>query len=74
MNPYGGRRKDSLPEETGYPTLREACVAFRNGMNQESQENQEVCTENTVEHIIHLWELYHGTNQHLADQGRYYDY
>ena len=50
------------------PTLREACFAFRTFLNKE----EEICTENTVENVVYLWELYHGTNHHLA-QGRYYD-
>jgi hypothetical protein len=71
MDPYGGRRKDpDLPEHKWCSTLRWACDAFREGLNQE----EEVCTESTIEHVCHLWELYHGTNQHVADQGRYYDY
>lgn len=71
MAPYGGRRKDpDLGENKWYPSLKEACVAFRETLNQK----EEVCTESTIYHILHLWELYHGTNQHLADEGRYYDY
>ena len=55
-----------------YSTLREACYAFRNKWN--ATEGEEAVTEKTVEHFIHLWELYHGTHKHLVDQGRYYDY
>lgn len=63
--------ENSIPERGWYPTLREACMAFRVSLREE--EGNEVCTENTVENVVHLWELYHGTNQHLVDQGRYYE-
>lgn len=54
------------------PRLRDACNAFREEWN--AEEHADSFTEKTAEHIILLWELYHGTNQHLVDNGRYYDY
>lgn len=64
--------KESQQNEIWYPTLREACYAFRKDLHEKNSE--ETMTEKTCEHLIHLWEIYHGTNQHLVDQGRYYDY
>ena len=60
------------PDETFYPSLREACDAFRIKKNE--TEGADVFTEQTAENIVRLWEYYHGSNQHLIDQGRYYDY
>lgn len=54
-----------------YPTVRDACYSFRDKYN--TTEGEEVVSEKTVEHLIHLWELYHGTQKHLVNQGRYYD-
>lgn len=61
----------SEEKEVWYPTLREASKVFRDTLHQEGMIH---CTEKTVEHFIHLWGLYHGTNQHLSDKGRYFDY
>jgi len=58
--------------ETWYPTLYEACHSFRKEWNEKQKEDS--FTERTADHLIRLWELYHGSNQHLIDQGRYYDY
>lgn len=55
----GGRGKEYVGDDW-FPTLREACEAFRVNMNS---------TASTVENIIHLWDLYHDVNQ----QGIYYD-
>lgn len=65
---YGN--KDKKINTVWYSSLHKACDEFRN----ESNGVEEVITEKTCEHLIHLWNLYHGTNQHLVDQGRYYDY
>ncbi len=65
---------DAVPpeeQEVWYPTLREAGQAFRDALQRDGIAQ---CTEKTIEHFIHLWELYHGTQQHLIDKGRYYDY
>lgn len=59
----------SMLDRPWYLTLFEACLAFRISLNKE----EEICTENTAANVAHLWELYHGTNQHLVDQGRYYE-
>lgn len=66
---YGPHR---TPDEIYYPSLRDACYAYRKQKNE--KENADVVTEQTIENVIRLWEFYHGTNQHLIDQGRYYDY
>lgn len=67
---YGN--KESQKKEIWYPTLRQTCYAFRKELYEKNSE--EIMTEKTCEHLIHLWEIYHRTNQHLVDQGRYYDY
>lgn len=68
-------RESSVPSygvpSKWFPSLREACLAFREKLDQLGEEK---CAESTIEHVIHLWELYHATNQHRWDQGRYYDY
>jgi hypothetical protein len=69
---YGSILQGVEKKEVWYPTLQEACMAFRQEKNE--KEKADVFTEKTLEHVIRLWELYHGTNQHLIDQGRYYDY
>lgn len=51
-----------------YATLRDALRAV-----QEKKSNGEEMTDKTIEHLVHLWELYHGTNEHLVRQGRYYE-
>ena len=66
---YGGRRKDPNQrnpdrEIAWYSTLYDACHAFRETLNQEVGQGKEVCTESTIDHAIHLWGLYHGT-QHV---------
>jgi len=55
-----------------YSTLEEACHAFREKWNKISAANS--FTENTMIHIISLWKLYQGTNYHLIEKSRYYDY
>lgn len=67
---YGN--KEHQKDTIWYSTLREACYAYRKELYEKNSE--ETMTEKTCEHLVHLWELYHGTNQHLVDQGRYYDY
>lgn len=62
--------EDTQSDILWYTTLREACYEFRKILNM----SQEIMTEKTCDNIIHLWDLYHGTNQHLFDQGRCYDY
>jgi hypothetical protein len=66
---------ESIPpyeeKDRWYPTLREAGQSFREALQCEGIAH---CSEKTVEHFIHLWELYHGTLQHHVNQGRYYDY
>lgn len=58
----------SSSENEWYPTLRDA---LRHA--QTKKRHGEEMTDKTVEHLIHLWELYHGTNEHLIRQGRYYE-
>lgn len=63
----------SSKEETiWYPTLEEACHHYRQDWNM--KQNADSFTELTMKHIIHLWNLYHDTNYHLIEKGRYYDY
>jgi len=60
-------------EETiWYPTLEEACQKYRDAWN--NKEQADSFTEITMKHVIHLWNLYHDTNYHLIENGRYYDY
>lgn len=54
------------PEPEWYPTLSEALRAFQTPKG-------EVMTDKTIDHMVHLFELYHGTNEHLARQGRAYE-
>lgn len=51
-----------------YPTLRKALLAV-----QTEQRCGEEMTDKTLEHLLHLWGLYHGTHQHLVEQGRLYE-
>lgn len=54
-------------EREWYPTLREALRAF-----QIERDHGAEMTDTTLEHLHRLWSLYHGTYQHLVDQGRWY--
>ena len=69
---YGNLSHESTRKDTWYSTIREACIAFRQEKNE--KEKADVFTEKTLEHVIRLWELYHGTDEHLIQQSRYYDY
>lgn len=62
----------SNEETIWYPTLEEACHYYREVWNTKQQADS--FTEVTMKHIIHLWNLYHDTNYHLIENGRYYDY
>jgi hypothetical protein len=63
----------SSKEETKwFFTLEEACQYYRDDWN--TKQNADSFTEKTMKHIIHLWNLYHDTNYHLIEKGRYYDY
>lgn len=55
-------------EQEWYPTLRDALCAI-----QKRKRHGEEMTDKTIEHLVHLWELYHGSNEHLIRQGRYYE-
>jgi hypothetical protein len=72
VNPIYFRERYPPPspyiDPSWHPTLREALRK-----TQVIKRNGEEMTDNTVEHLVHLWELYHGTNQHLIDKGRYYE-
>lgn len=63
---YGGGSDKKRPR-SWYATLRDALRAF-----QTERANGVEMTDKTLEHLHHLWGLYHGTNQHLVDQGRWY--
>lgn len=67
---YGNKEKKR--DMVWYSSLREACYAFRKELH--DSHSEEVMTERTCEHLIQLWNVYHGSNQHLIDNGRYYDY
>jgi hypothetical protein len=65
---YPPPSRSSSSESEWYPTLREALHA-----HQQKREKGEEMTDKTIEHLHHLWGLYHGTNEHLVRQGKYYE-
>lgn len=62
----------SQEEAIWHSTLEEAFEHYREHWNK--KQNGDSFTELTMKHMIHLWNLYHGTNYHLIEKGRYYDY
>jgi hypothetical protein len=66
------RYPPSNDEMGWYSTLEEACHHYRENWNKKHNANS--FTELTMEHVIRLWNIYHGTNYHLWEKGLYYDY